>query len=162
LARMRRGHTAADYLDLVARLRKALGEDLHISTDVMCAFPQESEAAFGNTLSLLEKARIGRVHAFRYSPRPGTPAAVMSGQIDRDTALDRMARLKAAASASLQREAERWGGREVEVLFEGEKRGRSQGYTREYLEFRPGAGTFYNELRRITVKSIKNGILTDE
>jgi tRNA A37 methylthiotransferase MiaB len=86
----------------------------------------------------------------------------MPGQIDRDTALDRMARLKAAASASLQREAERWEGREVEVLFEGEKRGRSQGYTREYLEFRPGAGTFYNELRRITVKSIKNGILTDE
>ena len=161
LARMGRGHTAADYLALTCRLRKALGSDLHLSTDVMCAFPGESEAAFANTLKLLDDAQIGRVHAFHYSPRPGTPAAMMPVQVDRETALDRMERLKAAASVCLEREARRWLGRRVEVLFEGEKRGRTQGYTREYFEFRSNEGNFYNELREMTVKSIKNGILSD-
>lgn len=161
LARMGRGHTAADYLELTRRLRNALGDDLHISTDVMCAFPGESEQAFVNTLALLQEARIGRVHAFHYSPRPGTPAATMPGQIDRDTAADRMERLKVAAASCLEKEARRWLGRRVEVLFEGEKRGVSQGYTREYFEFHPNDGNIYNDLREMTVKSIKNGILSD-
>ncbi len=161
LARMKRGHTVADYHKLVARLRAALGDDLHISTDAMCAFPGESESAFAGTLALLDDARIGRVHAFRYSPRPGTPAAVMSGQIDSDTAKDRMERLRSAAARCLEREARRWVGRNVEVLFEDEKRGHSQGYTREYLEFRPSVGIFYEQMRNIAVKSQKNGVLSD-
>ena len=161
LTRMKRGHTVDDYLKLISRLRTALGEDLHISTDAMCAFPGESEAAFAGTLALLDEARIGRVHAFRFSPRPGTPAAVMSGQIDSDIAKERMERLRMAASSCLEREARRWVGRRVEVLFEGEKRGFSQGYTREYLEFRPEAEIFYEQLRKITVKSQKMGVLSD-
>ena len=96
LRRMGRGHTAADYLKLVERLRAALGSDLHISTDVMCAFPGESETAFENTLALLKAARVGRVHGFHYSPRPGTPAAAMSGQIPTEIALARAERLKKA------------------------------------------------------------------
>ncbi|MBP5212422.1 MAG: MiaB/RimO family radical SAM methylthiotransferase [Pyramidobacter sp.] len=161
LARMKRGHTMDDYLKLVARLRAALGDDLHISTDVMCAFPGESEAAFANTLALLDEARIGRVHAFRFSPRPGTPAAVMSGQIDGDTAKDRMERLRLASAACLEREARRWTGRRVEVLFEGEMRGYPQGYTREYIEFRPENAGYYNQLRKITARSQNGGILSD-
>ncbi len=161
LARMKRGHTVADYLNLVSRLRAALGDDLHISTDVMCAFPGESEAAFAGTLALLDEARIGRVHAFRYSPRPGTPAAVMDGQIDGDIAKERMECLRRAAANCLEREARRWLGRRVEVLFEDEKRGRSQGYTREYLEFRPEAESYYEQVRVLSVKSQKKGILSD-
>ena len=161
LARMKRGHTVDDYLKLVSRLRAALGDDLHISTDVMCAFPGESEAAFAGSLALLDEARIGRVHAFRYSPRPGTPAAVMDGQIDGDIAKERMECLRRAAANCLEREARRWVGRSVEVLFEGEMRGYSQGYTREYIEFRPENASYYNQLRKITARSQNRGILSD-
>lgn len=159
LALMRRGHTADDYLRLTSRLRAALGDDLHISTDVMCAFPGESDAAFENTLSLLAASRIGRVHAFHYSPRPGTPAAQMPRQVPVEVAKERMDRLKAAGEVSLAREAERWDGRKVEVLFEGKVRGFSQGYTREYLEFCPDGESIYNELRVVTAKSTKDGVL---
>ncbi len=162
LRRMGRGHSARDYLDLTARLRSALGEDLHISTDVMCAFPGETEEAFANTLALLKAARIGRVHGFHYSPRPGTPAADFPGQIPQAVAFDRAARLKEAGVASLAREASRWIGREVEVLFEGELRGRSQGYTQEYFEFRPLNESIYNDLRKMTVLSASDGILYGE
>lgn len=159
LRRMGRGHTAADYLELVERLRAALGSDLHISTDVMCAFPGESETAFENTLALLKAARVGRVHGFHYSPRPGTPAAAMSGQIPTEIALARAERLKKAGRECLAAEARRWIGREVEVLFEGRQRGRAQGYTRGYFEFRPERESIYDELRKMTVVSSKNGVL---
>lgn len=162
LRRMGRGHTAEDYLKLTERLRAALGSDLHISTDMMCAFPGESEQAFENSLSLLDAARIGRVHGFRYSPRPGTPAAEFPCQVPLETALDRAERLKQAGQKCLEREAERWLGRNVEVLFEGTLRGHPQGYTREYLEFRPLKKSIYNELRPMLVKSVVHGILTDE
>ncbi len=161
LSLMGRGHTADDYLRLTGRLRAALGDDLHISTDVMCAFPGETDAAFDNTLSLLSASRVGRVHAFHYSPRPGTPAARMPRQVPPDVARGRMDILIAAGERSLAREARRWRGRKVEVLFEGERRGFSQGYTREYLEFRPNEENIYNELRVFTVKSTKNGVLSD-
>lgn len=159
LRRMGRGHTAQDYLDLVGRLRAALGSDLHISTDVMCAFPGESETAFENTLALLKAARIGRVHGFHYSPRPGTPAAVMSGQIPAEIARDRVERLQRTGRECLSAEARRWVGREVEVLFEGVQRGRAQGYTRGYFIFRPKGECIYNELKKMTVVSSKNGVL---
>lgn len=162
LRRMGRGHTAEDYLALVRRLRAALGDDLHISTDVMCAFPGETEQAFDNTLSLLDAARIGRVHGFRYSLRPGTPAAEFPDQVPLETALARAERLKQVGQKCLEREAERWIGRNVEVLFEGTLRGRSQGYTREYFELHPIKKSIYNDLRKMLVKSAVHGVLEGE
>lgn len=162
LRRMGRGHSAEDYLNLVRRLRSALGDDLHVSTDVMCAFPGETERAFSNTLSLLDAARIGRVHSFRYSPRPGTAAADFPRQVPSDQALERSERLKRASLRRLDEEARRWIGKGVEVLFEGTGRGRSQGYTREYFEFRPIKKSIYNEVLLMTVKSAFHGVLSGE
>lgn len=159
LRRMGRGHTAEEYLYLTERLRGALGDDLHISTDVMCAFPGETDEAFAHTLELLSAARIGRVHGFHYSPRPGTPAAGFPAQVPTPVAQDRVERLKEFGKRSLESEAERWVGRTVEVLFEGLLRGHSQGYSRGYLEFRPRDESIYNELRRMTVTSSSRGIL---
>lgn len=156
---MGRGHSAQDFLDLVLRLRATLGEDLHVSTDIMCAFPTESEKAFQNTLDLLNAARIGRVHGFRYSPRPGTPASVMKGGIPHEVAQDRINRLCAAAYYCLEREAKRWVGRDVEVLFEGTRRGHPQGYTPEYIEFHPLGENIYNSLKFVNVHYQKSGIL---
>ncbi|MGI6076311.1 MAG: tRNA (N(6)-L-threonylcarbamoyladenosine(37)-C(2))-methylthiotransferase MtaB [Pyramidobacter sp.] len=162
LRRMGRGHSAEDYLNLVRRLRSALGDDLHVSTDVMCAFPGETEQAFSNTLSLLDAARIGRVHSFRYSPRPGTPAADFPRQVPLDQALARNERLKQASRRHLDEEARRWTGKNVEVLFEGTGRGLSRGYTREYFEFHSIKKSIYNEVRLMTVKSTFDGVLSGD
>ena len=157
--RMGRGHTAEDYISLVRRLRAALGDDLHVSTDVMCAFPGESERAFDNTLSVLRAARIGRVHGFRYSQRAGTPAASMPNQIDSAAAERRAERLQIVGRELLSAEARRWVGRDVSVLFEGEMRGRAQGYTPQYIEFRLKGAKVYREERSVTAVSEKDGVL---
>ncbi len=159
LRRMGRGHGAEDYLALVRRLRDALGQDLHISTDVMCAFPGESEAAFQNTLDLMKAARIGRVHGFRYSPRAGTPAASMPCQVESSVAEDRAERLKRAGLEQISAEAARWVGREVPVLFEGEARGKSQGYTPQYIEFHLKDGKIFREERLVRAVSQNQGVL---
>ncbi len=159
LRRMGRGHSAEDYLALTERLRRALGPDLHLSTDVMVAFPGESAQAFENTLELLHRARIGRVHGFRYSPRQGTAAAAMDGQISDDEAASRMARLKDQAKGLLDAEARRWLGRDVEVFFEGQSRGRCQGYSNEYLEFRLLRGQRFRSIAPCRVEAVEDGVL---
>ncbi len=160
LRRMGRGHSAQDYLDLVRRLRSALGQDLHLSTDVMVAFPGESEQAFQNTLTVLREARIGRLHAFRYSPRKGTAAAAMVPQVSDGDGLFRMAQLQDLAGELLEAEARRWLGRNVEVLFEGQARGRSQGYSGEYLEFRLKEGLLYRQEALCRVEAVEKGYMT--
>jgi len=71
---MRRGYTRADYLDAVRRLRSAM-PDFSITSDVIVGFPGESEADFEETRSLMELAGFDNTFIFKYSPRPGTPAA---------------------------------------------------------------------------------------
>ena len=74
LAAMNRKHTAADYLALVARIRAAR-PDLALSTDIIVGFPGETEAEFEATLDVVERVGFAQAYSFKYSPRPGTPAA---------------------------------------------------------------------------------------
>jgi tRNA-2-methylthio-N6-dimethylallyladenosine synthase len=76
LAAMNRKHTGADYLALIRRIRAAQ-PDIALSTDVIVGFPGETEAEFEATLTLLDEVRFAQAYAFKYSPRPGTPAAAM-------------------------------------------------------------------------------------
>ncbi|MDD2600109.1 MAG: tRNA (N6-isopentenyl adenosine(37)-C2)-methylthiotransferase MiaB [Kiritimatiellae bacterium] len=71
---MRRGYTRAEYLDAVNRLRSAM-PDLSITTDLIVGFPGETEEDFEETRSLMKLARFDNAFIFKYSPRPGTPAA---------------------------------------------------------------------------------------
>jgi tRNA-2-methylthio-N6-dimethylallyladenosine synthase len=77
LARMRRRYTREDYLRIVADLREARS-DIAITTDVIVGFPGETEADFERTLSLIPEAGFVDHFSFKYSPRPGTPAARLS------------------------------------------------------------------------------------
>jgi threonylcarbamoyladenosine tRNA methylthiotransferase MtaB len=77
---MGRHYSADEYLDHVAALRAALPE-VNITTDVIVGFPSESDRAFENTLTALDEAGISRVHAFSYSPRPGTVADRLGDRI---------------------------------------------------------------------------------
>ena len=74
LAAMNRKHTARDYLDLVDRIRAAR-PDIALSTDVIVGFPGETEAEFEATLGVFARLASPQAYSFKYSPRPGTPAA---------------------------------------------------------------------------------------
>lgn len=80
LARMNRRYAAADYLALVARVRSRVPR-LGLTTDVMVGFPGETDEEFQATLDTVRQARFSRLHVFRFSRRPGTPAADMPGQV---------------------------------------------------------------------------------
>ena len=104
LKAMNRRHRAADYLDIVARVRAAR-PDIALSSDFIVGYPGESDADFEATLALVRAVGFASAYAFKYSPRPGTPAAEMSGQIDEATKARRLAELQALiedAAAGLQ------------------------------------------------------------
>lgn len=121
LARMNRGYTRAQYLDLVRRLRERCPE-MHLSTDVIVGFPGETDDDFQQTLDLLETVRFGSLFSFRYSPRPGTAAARERDDVPPET---KQARLEAVQAAQVRRSDEVLAGhvgRTVEVLLEGASR----------------------------------------
>lgn len=94
LAAMNRKHTRADYLRLVERLRTAR-PDLALSSDFIVGHPGESEADFEATLDLITQVGFASAFSFKYSPRPGTPAANAVSQVDADTADRRLQTLQA-------------------------------------------------------------------
>jgi tRNA-2-methylthio-N6-dimethylallyladenosine synthase len=121
LRRMNRGYTHAQYLDLIARIRKAVPE-INLSTDVIVGFPGESEEDFQQTLSLIEQVRFGQVFGFAYSERPGTPAARLADDVTREEKKSRLHRLFALTDAITLELNQQLVGTEVEVLIDGESR----------------------------------------
>src|SRR5690606_2467858 len=94
LAAMNRKHTAAHYLDLVTRVRAAR-PDIALSTDIIVGFPGETDADFEATLDIVRAVGFAQAYSFKYSARPGTPAANMAHQIPDPVKVDRLARLQA-------------------------------------------------------------------
>ncbi|MEO0590476.1 MAG: tRNA (N6-isopentenyl adenosine(37)-C2)-methylthiotransferase MiaB [Pseudomonadota bacterium] len=94
LKAMNRVHTAESYLKLLERFR-LVRPDIALSGDFIVGFPGESEAEFEDTLSLIDEVRYSQAFSFKYSPRPGTPAATMDNQIDPDVMSERLHRLQA-------------------------------------------------------------------
>jgi tRNA-2-methylthio-N6-dimethylallyladenosine synthase len=124
LAAMNRKHTGAEYLDLVARIRAAR-PDIALSTDIIVGFPGESEADFEATLDIVRKVGFAQAYSFKYSPRPGTPAATMDGQLPDAVKIERLARLKALLDAQQSSFNAECVGRVLPVLFE--RQGRRDG-----------------------------------
>jgi tRNA-2-methylthio-N6-dimethylallyladenosine synthase len=123
LKAMNRKHTAESYLRLIERIRAAR-PDILLSGDFIVGFPGESEADFADTLSLVEEVGYGQAYSFKYSPRPGTPAAERR-EVDEADKDDRLQRLQALLTRQQRAAQERMVGREVDVLFE--KPGRIEG-----------------------------------
>ncbi|MEE3360385.1 MAG: tRNA (N6-isopentenyl adenosine(37)-C2)-methylthiotransferase MiaB [Pseudomonadota bacterium] len=123
LKRMNRQHTAESYIKLMERLREAR-PDLHVSGDFIVGFPEETEEDFQDTLNLIKTVKYGSAFSFKYSPRPGTPAAERP-QVPEDEKNDRLQRLQALLSQQQRELQDAMVGREVSVLFE--KPGRQAG-----------------------------------
>jgi len=92
LRRMGRGYARSLYLDLIGQLRRARPA-LALSTDIIVGFPGETEEDFQQTLELMEEVRFASVYAFKYSPRPGTAAPRLDGEVDPEVASERLQRL---------------------------------------------------------------------
>ncbi|SDY35661.1 tRNA (N6-isopentenyl adenosine(37)-C2)-methylthiotransferase MiaB [Citreimonas salinaria] len=123
LKRMNRQHTAEQYIRLIERLRAAR-PDLHLSGDFIVGFPEETEEDFQATLDLIEEVRYGSAFSFKYSTRPGTPAAERD-QLPEDVKDDRLKRLQALLTRQQRALQDEMVGRTVKVLFE--KAGRFAG-----------------------------------
>jgi tRNA-2-methylthio-N6-dimethylallyladenosine synthase len=124
LAAMNRRHTARAYLATIERVRAAR-PDIALSSDFIVGFPGETERDFAATLRLIEEVGFAAAYSFKYSPRPGTPAADATDQVPESIKAERLARLQALIDA--QQKAFNAGtvGRIVEVLLE--RRGRHPG-----------------------------------
>ena len=118
LREMNRHYDTARYLSAVDYMRRRI-PDISLSTDIIVAFPGETEQDFEDTLSMLRRVRYDSIYSFIYSPRKGTRAAAMGGQIPPEVSRERFARLlevQNGISLELNREFE---GRDVDVLVEG-------------------------------------------
>jgi tRNA-2-methylthio-N6-dimethylallyladenosine synthase len=124
LAAMNRGHGADDYRRIVDRLRAARG-DLALSSDFIVGFPGESDADFAATLALVREIGFAQAFSFKYSRRPGTPAAALPEQVAEPVKAARLERLQSLLAAQQQRFNAAMVGRVLPVLFE--KRGRHDG-----------------------------------
>ncbi len=116
LKRMKRRHLRADALKLISEVR-AVRPDTAFGADLIAGFPTESDAAFDNTLALVEEAGLSFLHVFPYSARPGTPAAKMP-PVKGPVIKDRARRLREAGEAALRRHLARQVGRVLNGLVE--------------------------------------------
>jgi len=121
LGAMNRGYTRARYLELIDALRDAV-PDISLSTDLIVGFPGETEDDFAATLEMVERVGYDNVFVFRYSPRPGTPAATMPDQVAAPVKAERNARLLEVTTRVGHARARRRLEETVEVLVDGAAR----------------------------------------
>jgi tRNA-2-methylthio-N6-dimethylallyladenosine synthase len=130
LKAMNRSHTADSYLALIDRVR-AVRPDIAVSGDFIVGFPGETEADFEDTLKMVGAVNYAQAYSFKYSPRPGTPAAAMDEQVPAEAMDERLQRLQALLNAQQLEFNRRGVGRRTPVLLErpGKKPGQMIGKT---------------------------------
>jgi tRNA-2-methylthio-N6-dimethylallyladenosine synthase len=145
LKAMNRSHTAAGYLRLIERVR-AERPDIAISGDFIVGFPGETEADFEATLRIVEAVNYAQAFSFKYSPRPGTPAATMEGQMPAQVMDERLQRLQALLNAQQLAFNRSTVGRRTAVLLEregkrpGQRVGKSPWLQSVHIETRAAIG----------------------
>jgi threonylcarbamoyladenosine tRNA methylthiotransferase MtaB len=127
LKRMKRRHLRGDAIRFVEEARR-LRPEMTFGADIIAGFPTETEAAFANSLKLVEECDLTWLHVFPYSPRPGTPAARMPQVNGRDIK-ERAARLRAAGERQVTRHLAEQQGRTHQILMESARMGRTEQFT---------------------------------
>jgi tRNA-2-methylthio-N6-dimethylallyladenosine synthase len=124
LKAMNRKHTAESYVELVARIREAR-PDIAMSSDFIVGFPGETDEDFEATMQVVREVTYAQAFSFKYSPRPGTPAATNEEQVPEDVKSERLARLQALLNEQQAEFNRACVGRTLDVLLE--KPGRNPG-----------------------------------
>ncbi|MGE0532952.1 MAG: tRNA (N6-isopentenyl adenosine(37)-C2)-methylthiotransferase MiaB [Hyphomonadaceae bacterium] len=134
LKAMNRKHDGAFYRDIISRLR-AIRPDIALSTDIIVGFPGETEREFEATMQLVRDVTFASAFSFKYSPRPGTPAAAMVGQVREEAKTERLRQLQALLFAQQSAFNAAQVGRTLPVLVTGDGRKPGQKHGRSpYLQ----------------------------
>jgi len=153
LKKMKRLYTGEKYLGIIARARKRYPL-FSFTTDIIVGFPGETEEDFAASCNMVKKAQFAKVHIFPFSPRPGTPAALMPNQIDEQTKKQRVKILQAVADKTAEEFADKFTGQTRPVLFEHKKKKAAfwYGYTPEYVRIKyKSAVNLYNKIKKIKI-----------
>jgi threonylcarbamoyladenosine tRNA methylthiotransferase MtaB len=138
LAAMHRPYRIAEFLDRVEEAKAEI-PGLGLSTDVIVGFPGETREQFDATLAVVERVGFSKLHVFRYSQRPDTPAATMAGQVDDAEKKARARELIALGNELRRRFHEDHVGRPISVLVESAGYGLAEGTSDNYIKVRfPG------------------------
>ena len=162
LKAMNRKHTAADYLRLIGKIRAAR-PDIAISGDFIVGFPGETEEDFTATLALVAEVEYAQGYSFRYSARPGTPAAEADGQVPEEEKAERLSRLQELLAAQQKTFNERFMGATFDVLLEkpgrheGQLAGRSPWLQAVHV---PAAGRHIGEIVPVRVDGVGKNALS--
>ena len=132
LKAMNRHYKAEDFAKLIANIRNEVA-DIAISTDIIVGFPGETDELFEESLNFAKSIGFAKMHVFPYSKRMGTPAAKMADQVDEAVKKQRVHLMQQMADEASQKFHEKFLGRTMEVLFEQEHEGYTEGLTTNYI-----------------------------
>lgn len=162
LKAMKRGYTREWYLEKALKVRK-MCENASISTDIIVAFPNESEKDFEDTLEVMNEVRFEQIFSFKYSPRPLTKAALMSGQIEPELATRRLSKLQGRQNEILDEIVARQRLKEFEVLFEEERENGVAGRSdNNFLIQTQGGAELLGQMKRVKITNPRRMVLYGE
>ena len=132
LKRMNRRYTTEQFKKITERLRQTY-PNVNLTTDIIVGFPGETEAEFEQTYQFLKEIKFYKMHVFKYSPRKGTKAAEMKEQVPPEIKEERSRKLIELSDKNEKEYNQKYVGKEVEVLWEEEKKGTYKGHTKNYV-----------------------------
>ncbi|MDO5545982.1 MAG: tRNA (N(6)-L-threonylcarbamoyladenosine(37)-C(2))-methylthiotransferase MtaB [Eubacteriales bacterium] len=158
LQRMKRKYDTARYYESVELLRTFFPE-CAVTTDMIVAFPGETEEEFAESLTFIRKCKLADMHIFPYSRRPGTPADKMPGQLGNATKEARSRAAIAVAEEMSRVYRESWVGRTLEVLFEEKDGEFYTGHAPNYVKVYAKGEDLHNEICTVTISGVyKDGV----
>ena len=162
LKAMKRGYTREWYLEKALKVRK-MCENASISTDIIVAFPNESEKDFEDTLEVMNEVRFEQIFSFKYSPRPLTKAALMSGQIEPELATRRLSKLQGRQNEILDEIVARQRLKKFEVLFEEQRENGVAGRSdNNFLVQTQGGAELLGQMKRVKITNPRRMVLYGE
>ena len=167
LKRMRRNTTTSSFRELIHSAREMI-PDVAITTDIIAGFPGETDEEFAHTLEFVNEMNFAGGHVFTYSPRPGTGAARMKGQVQPEVRKKRNHILHDALEESAKSYREKFIGQTMSVLWEstsemGERGWLMQGFTENYLRAQAFADSpRWNEIDRVILTDCESNQLRGE
>jgi len=155
LKRMNRRYTTEQFKTIIKMLRKTY-KDVNLTTDIIVGFPGETEEEFKITYEFLKQIKFYKMHIFKYSPRKGTKAAKMEMQISGEIKEERSKKLIELSNKNQKEYNTKYLDREVDVLFEEEKKGVYEGHTQNYIKvYCRSEEIKENEIKKVKCKIAK-------
>lgn len=155
LKRMNRRYTTDQFRKIVQLLRNTYS-DVMLTTDIIVGFPGETEKEFQTTYQFLQEINFYKMHIFKYSPRKGTKAAQMKEQVSGDKKEQRSRALMDLSDENQKKYHQSYLNKEVEVLFEEEKKGIYHGHTDNYiLAYCKTSQKIENQIKKVKCKEVE-------